>query len=119
MNVAAKTVEIRDSKHTVLPGALQQAEDFVKAFALGFDVEDAVAIIRLDEIFVQSFEVPGSGYTNGPGSSLANTLPPQIKDVRTLEGDHLARAIGRICGKDGELPHKAGESDSCHIGTRF
>jgi len=80
MNVKAKAVEIRTSKHTVEEGAVQKAEDFIKAFAMGFDVSDAVAILRVDGIYVQSFE---------------------IKDVKTLEGDHLARAIGRIAGKDG------------------
>jgi RNA-binding protein PNO1 len=38
MNTKNKAVELRTSKHTTAPGALQQGEDFVKAFSLGFDV---------------------------------------------------------------------------------
>jgi RNA-binding protein PNO1 len=81
MNLRAKAVEMRTSPKTSEVDALQRAEDFVHAFALGFDVDDAIAIVRLDGIFIQTFDV---------------------KDVKgSLEGDHLARAIGRIAGKDG------------------
>ena len=81
MNIKRKTVELRTSKHTVDSGALQKGEDFVKAFTLGFDVDDAVALLRLDDLYIETFE---------------------IKDVRTMHGDSQARAIGRIAGKDGK-----------------
>lgn len=51
MNPRRKTVEMRTSKSTVDDGALQKGEDFVRAFALGFDVDDAIALLRLDDLY--------------------------------------------------------------------
>jgi len=81
MNIKRKAVEIRTSEHTQEAGALQKATDFVRAFVLGFAVNDAIALLRLDDLFIDSFE---------------------IHDVKTLRGDNLSRAIGRIVGKDGK-----------------
>ncbi|KXT06240.1 hypothetical protein AC578_9184 [Pseudocercospora eumusae] len=81
MNIAKKAVELRTSPHTTDTGAIQKGADFIEAFCLGFDLDDAIALLRLDDLYIRSFE---------------------IKDVKNLEGEHKSRAIGRIAGKDGK-----------------
>ena len=81
MNVKSRAVEMRTSRYTTDTSSLQKGEDFIKAFTLGFDVDDAIALLRLDDLYIETFE---------------------IKDVKTLQGEHLGRAIGRIAGKDGK-----------------
>jgi len=84
MNTKRRCVEIRSSEHTDDIGSLQKAADFVKAFMIGFEVKDAVAMLRLDDLFIESF---------------------QVKDVKRLAGDHLSRCIGRLAGKDGKTKY--------------
>ncbi|XP_077302863.1 RNA-binding protein pno1 [Arctopsyche grandis] len=79
-NLRTRNVEIKIGPETIDIANLQKGADFVKAFVCGFEVEDALALLRLDDLFVESFE---------------------IKDVKTLRGDHLGRAIGRLAGKGG------------------
>ncbi|EGC36030.1 hypothetical protein DICPUDRAFT_151576 [Dictyostelium purpureum] len=81
MNTKTRKVEIKTSKSTKETSSLQKAADFVHAFSLGFDVNDAVAILRLDDLYIDSFDV---------------------EDVKILKGDNLSRAIGRVAGKDGK-----------------
>lgn len=84
MNLKTKSVELRTSEHTDQISALQKSADFVKAFLMGFEVQDAVALLRLDDLYIDTFEV---------------------KDVKPLHGDHLSRAIGRIAGKAGKTKY--------------
>lgn len=84
MNARKKEVQIRSCKKTTDPGAVQKGEDFLNAFMIGFDIDDAVALLRLNDLYTETFEV---------------------KDVKTLTGDHLSRAIGRIAGKDGKTKY--------------
>jgi hypothetical protein len=52
MNTKTRAVELKTSPHTADIGALQKGEDFVRAFMLGFDLADAIALLRLDDLYI-------------------------------------------------------------------
>jgi RNA-binding protein PNO1 len=81
MNLKTKKVEIKTTSQTPNTDMLQKAADFIHAYILGFEIRDAIALLRLDDLYVEGFE---------------------IKDVKTLRGEHLARCIGRLAGKSGK-----------------
>lgn len=69
------------SEIRAINGGLERAVEYVKAYLLGFAIHDAMALLRLDDIFLQSF---------------------RVTDVKRLVNDNMSRAIGRIAGKDGK-----------------
>ena len=81
MNTKNRSVELKTGPMTTDPDAIQKAADFIKAFLLGFDLQDSIALLRIDDLYVDSF---------------------QVEDVKMLRGDHLSRAIGRVAGQDGK-----------------
>lgn len=83
-NPRKRCVELRTSEATELANAMTKSSDFVRAFLMGFEIRDAIALLRLDDLYLDSFE---------------------IKDVKTLNGEHLSRAIGRIAGQGGKTRH--------------
>ncbi len=83
-NPKQRAVEMKVSRHTTLQTALQKSVDFVRAFMLGFEIRDAIALLRLDNLYLESFEV---------------------RDVKRLQGEHLSRAIGRIAGQGGKTKY--------------
>eukprot|EP01038_Epipyxis_sp_PR26KG_P004757 gene4757-6669_t len=83
-NPKTRSVELKTSEVTEDIGAIQKGQDFIEAFMMGFEVQDAVALLRLDDLFIDSFVVT---------------------DVKMLAGDHLSRAIGRVVGQDGKTKY--------------
>ncbi|XP_029655533.1 RNA-binding protein PNO1-like [Octopus sinensis] len=80
-NIKTRNVELRTCKSTTEIGALQRGADFVRAFTLGFDIDDSLALLRLEELYLETFDVT---------------------DVKPLKGDHLGRAVGRLAGRNGK-----------------
>lgn len=93
-NTKTRSIEMKTSAHTLDTGALQKGADFCSAYMLGFEVQDAVALLRLDDLFVESFSVV---------------------DVKMLKGDHLSRAVGRIAGQDGKTRFAIENATRCRI----
>jgi len=93
-NTKNRSIEMKTSQHTIDSGALQKGADFCSAYMLGFEVQDAVALLRLDDLYLESF---------------------QVTDVKMLKGDHLSRAVGRVAGQDGKTRFAIENATRCRV----
>jgi RNA-binding protein PNO1 len=57
MNTKLKCVEMRSYEKTDNTSALQKSEEFLKAYMCGFELQDAIAMLRLEDIYLETFEV--------------------------------------------------------------
>ena len=94
MNIKQKCIELRTSEKTNNTASMQKTEDFLKAYMCGFDLNDSIALLRLEDLYFETFD---------------------IKDVKSLKGDHLSRCIGRICGEKGKTKYAIENSTRTRI----
>jgi len=102
-NLKVRQVEIRTCKETEDISNLQKAADFVQAFIRGFEIDDALSLIRLDDLFVDSFEIKDVK-ASLKGNVWRNfVIFKKLVSVMLLfySGDHVNRSIGRLAGKGG------------------
>jgi len=79
----SRCVELRTNDRTSSPEALDRAADFLRAFALGFEFQDAMAFLRMDDLYLDSFD---------------------LTNVKlSLKGENMSRAVGRVAGIGGKV----------------
>lgn len=81
MNIRGRAVEMRTCEHTEDPSHLERSAQYIEAINAGFPVEDAIAVLKFSDVFLDHLE---------------------ISEVKTLKGLHVERAIGRIIGREGK-----------------
>ena len=59
-------VEMRTCEQTIDAGAIERGSEFVKAVTIGFSVKDSLSLLRLDNIFLKSFDITGLLAFPGP-----------------------------------------------------
>lgn len=80
LNRRNNTVDLRTCPSTLDSAFLERSGSFIEAVAEGFKIEDAIAIMKYHDVFIESFK---------------------IDEVRKLKNGHMNRALGRIIGREG------------------
>lgn len=87
-----KSVDLRTCETTQDPTYVERSACFVQAVIEGFKVEDAIAIMKYRDVFIESFG---------------------IDEIRKLKNGHMARALGRIIGRDGRTKESIENFSKC------
>lgn len=56
-NTRNKCIEMRNAPNNKMPNAVDKSVEYIKAFLLGFELHDILALLKLDDMFLQSFHV--------------------------------------------------------------
>ena len=113
MNPRNRSVEIKSSVHTEDIDTLQKAADFVRAYILGFDVVDAVALLRVEDLYVDTFQVtcvccPALAALAHPCLPCAHSTPPRF----SIACSHVARP------RHTPRAHAANSRGACRLHAR-
>ena len=95
-NPRSRCVELRSAPTTPDAGAVQKCADFVAAFALGFEVADALALLRLEDLFVDV----ETGAVDYGILAVENSLRGSINKAFDLLLQHDLRIYGEIVVAD-------------------
>ncbi|ORD93858.1 PNO1 [Enterospora canceri] len=91
-NNKSNAVEFKVADHTVEMSYLDRAVVFVESIIGGFRVEDAIAVLKYKDVFMEQFE---------------------ISEVKRMRSNHLTRAIGRIIGRQGKTKEAIENFSKC------
>ena len=75
-------------------------------------VQDAIALLQVDDLYIHSFDI-----TDGSPFLIFCFLLTfsSFVLVKSLQGDHLSRGIGRIVGKDGSMKYAIENSTKTRV----
>lgn len=91
-DIRDRKIDLRTCESTQDSSFLERGINYIQAIIDGFKVEDALAIMKFRDIFTESFE---------------------LSEIRKLKSTHMARAIGRIIGREGKTKQSIENFSRC------